>query len=53
MWYSIGMPETVEEYARQKKWIVFWIVVLLAILYVKGDAASLHSYSGSVLLLDL
>ena len=47
------MPETVEEYVRQKEWIVFWFVVLSAAIYVKGGAASLHSYSGFVLLLDL
>ena len=47
------MPETVEEYLRQKEWIVFWLVVLWAAFYLKGGATSLHSYGGFVVLLDL
>ncbi len=47
------MPETVEEYLEQKEWIIFWLVVLASALYLKGGLASLHSYSGVVLLLDL
>ena len=53
MWYIIGMPETVEEYLQQKEWIVFWLVVLSAVLYLKGGAASLQSHGGFVLLVDL